>query len=159
MTHRADAVLGRTSARAILIDDRGQLVLFRRTRPGRGRYWSTPGGGVEPIDASLEAAMRRELMEEMGAVVGDASQVFLYSMWTEKGLGIQHYFATRLVSLDESARTGSEFSDPTRGTYDIERFDLLGDELASIDLMPPELKDFILANRQALLIEAGIVDR
>lgn len=62
-----------------------------------------------------------------------------------------------LVSLDESARNGPEFSDPSRGGYELDRVDLLGDELASIDLKPTALKEFILANREALLAEAGCV--
>jgi 8-oxo-dGTP pyrophosphatase MutT (NUDIX family) len=59
----------RRSARAILIDDAGKLVLIRRSRPGRAPYWTTAGGGVEESDASVEAAMRRELFEELGAEV------------------------------------------------------------------------------------------
>jgi hypothetical protein len=34
--------------------------------------------------------------------------------------------------------------------------DLRGDDLANIDLQPPELKAFILANREALLAEVGL---
>ena len=47
---------GRRSARAILIDDDGNLVLIRRTKPGVPVYWTTAGGGVEDSDASTEAA-------------------------------------------------------------------------------------------------------
>lgn len=62
---------------------------------------------------------------------------------------VQHYFVTRLVSLDVAARNGPEVNDPSRGAYDVDRVDLLGDELARLDLQPPELKAFILANRPA----------
>jgi hypothetical protein len=37
----------------------------------------------------------------------------------------------------------------------MDRVDLLGDDLAGIDLKPGALKEFILANREALLAEAG----
>ncbi|HEX7658443.1 MAG TPA: hypothetical protein VF444_03100 [Pseudonocardiaceae bacterium] len=57
--------------------------------------------------------------------------------------------------LDESARGGPEFGDPSRGGYELVRVDLRGDDLASIDLKPTALKDFILANREALLIEVS----
>jgi hypothetical protein len=53
-------------------------------------------------------------------------------------------------------RTGPEFTDPARGAYDPDRVDLRGDDLAHVDLQPPELKAFILANREALLAEAGV---
>ena len=155
MVERRAVVIGRRSARAILIDDDGYLVLIRRTRPGRAPYWTTAGGGVEVGDASIEAAMHRELAEELGAKAIGASQVFLDSWSSEAGLSIQHFFVTRLASMDVSTRNGPEFDDPTRGGYDPDRFDLLGDELSAIDLQPTALKEFILANREALLAEAG----
>jgi 8-oxo-dGTP pyrophosphatase MutT (NUDIX family) len=155
MVERRAVVVRRRSARAILIDDDGYLVLIRRTRPGRAPYWTTAGGGVEVDDASIEAAMHRELAEELGAKAIGASQVFLDSWSTEAGLYVQHFFVTRLASMDLSTRNGPEFDDPSRGAYDPDRFDLLGEELSAIDLQPAALKEFILANRQAVLAEAG----
>jgi hypothetical protein len=57
--------------------------------------------------------------------------------------------------MDPSTRNGPEFDDPSRSGYDPERFDLRGEELTAIDLQPAGLKEFILANREALLAEAG----
>jgi ADP-ribose pyrophosphatase YjhB (NUDIX family) len=156
MAERVTTVVERRSARAILIDDAGQLVLIRRSRPGRVPYWTTAGGGVEESDASVEAAMRRELFEELGAEAAGAVQVFLASSRTEAGLRVHYFFVTRLVRLDLDARTGPEFADPSRGAYDPDRVDLRTDDLAGIDLRPPELKAFILANRDALLAEVGL---
>ncbi|GGU46939.1 NUDIX domain-containing protein [Lentzea flava] len=147
--------VGRRAARAILIDDLGRLVLIKRTKPGQAPYWTAPGGGVEDTDASVEAALYRELSEELGAEATDASQVFLFSSPSDSGVAVQHFFVARLVGLDESTRSGPELSDPSRGGYDLDRVDLRGDDLASIDLKPTALKEFILANREALLIEAG----
>jgi ADP-ribose pyrophosphatase YjhB (NUDIX family) len=149
------ATVARRSARAILIDDDGRLVLIRRTKPGQPPYWTTAGGGVDRDDPSVEAAMHRELFEELGAKAAGASQVFLVSSPSEDGLRIWHFFVTRLLSLDVTARTGPEFADPARGAYDPDYFDLRGDDLAGIELQPPELKAFILANREALLAEAS----
>lgn len=148
--------VGRRAARAILIDDDGRLVLIKRTKPGQAPYWTAPGGGVEDSDASAEAALYRELAEELGAKATDASQVFLFSSPSDAGVAVQHFFVVRLDSLDESARSGPEFSDPSRGGYELDRVDLRGDDLASIDLKPTALKDFILANREALLVEAAV---
>jgi len=138
-----------------LIDDLGRQVLIKRTKPEQAPYWTAPGGGVEADDASVEAALHRELAEELGAKATDASQVFLFSSPSNDGVAVQHFFVARLVSLDESERSGPEFSDPSRGGYDLDRVDLRGDDLASIDLKPTALKEFILANREAVLVEAG----
>jgi ADP-ribose pyrophosphatase YjhB (NUDIX family) len=152
--HVAVAV-GRQAARAILIDEQGCLVLIKRTKPGQAPYWTTPGGGVEDTDASAVAALRRELAEELGAEAAGAEQVFLFSSPSDAGVAVQRFFVARLVKLNEAARSGPEFSDPVRGGYAVERVELLGDDLAGVDLKPGALKDFILANREALLAVAG----
>ncbi len=43
------------------------LLIFRRP-PSRGRIWVPVSGKVEPADADLESALRRELREETGLV-------------------------------------------------------------------------------------------
>jgi len=42
-----------------------ELLALRRP-PDRGRYWVPVSGKVEPSDADLESALRRELREETG---------------------------------------------------------------------------------------------
>src|ERR1700744_2526382 len=100
---RAGGGRGR-AARGIPVGGDGYLVLIRRTRPGRAPYWTTAGGGVEGSDPSIEAAMHRELAEELGAKAIGSSQVFLASWSTEAGLYVQHFFVTRLASMDLSIR-------------------------------------------------------
>ncbi len=141
----------RRTARAILIDEESQLVLFRRTLPKRKPYWSTPGGGVDPEDDSIEAALHRELAEELGATVDRVQQVFMASPPRGDGIAVAHFFVCRLVSMNLSLRTGEEFSNPAKGRYDVERIDLRGRKLSRYALQPPEAKEFILANRHALL--------
>ena len=145
--------VGRRAARAILIDDQGRLVLIKRTKAGQPPYWTTPGGGVEDTDGSVEAALHRELAEELGAEASGVSRVFLCSSASDSGVAVQHFFVARLVGMDEARRSGPELTDPSRGGYDVDRVDLLGDELAGIDLKPGALKAFIMANREALLAE------
>ena len=54
----------REGVRAVVIDDdRG--ILLVRFQLSDGPLWATPGGGVEAGE-SLEAAIRRELAEEVG---------------------------------------------------------------------------------------------
>ena len=141
----------------MLVDADDRLVLIKRTKPGQPVYWTTPGGGVEDTDASMEAALHREIAEEMGAEAAGASQVFLNSRPSRAGVAVQHFFVARLTRLDWSARSDPEFGDPARGSYELELVDQHGDDLASIDLVPAALKQLILANREALIAEvAGV---
>jgi len=53
---------------AVVIDGKGRVLLVRRgTEPLAGE-WSLPGGGVETGE-TLEAAVRREVLEEAGLIV------------------------------------------------------------------------------------------
>jgi len=148
--------VGRRAARAILIDDRGRLILIRRTKPGQPPYWTAPGGGVENGDGSVEAALRRELAEELGAEAAGASRVLLYSSPSDSGVAVQYFFVARLVAMDETPRGGPELAGSSRGGYDVDRVDMLGDDLAGFDLKPGALKEFIMVNREALLAEAAV---
>ncbi|GAB4085950.1 hypothetical protein GCM10028784_25800 [Myceligenerans cantabricum] len=147
--------VGRRGARGIVIDDDGRLVLIKRTKPGQAPYWTSPGGGVEEADATVEDALRRELAEELGATAGGYQQVFVSSDLTDAGVAIQYFFIARLTSLNLTERYGSEFSKPERGGYDLDYVPLSDDSLVAIDLKPAALKEFVLANRDALLAEAG----
>ncbi|HEY0698037.1 MAG TPA: NUDIX domain-containing protein [Micromonospora sp.] len=139
----------RRSVRAILLDEHDHVVLIKRTKPGQAPYWTAPGGGLEPTDASLEAALRRELQEELGAEAERFSQVFLFSSPASEGVSVQHFFSCRLTRVDEKARSGPEFADPTRGGYALDRVPI--ERLPTVDLKPEALKEFIVANAEALL--------
>ncbi len=63
-----DQVRRRQSARAILLDEGGRVLLLRFDIVRGGApfvFWATPGGGVEPGEDPLAAA-RREIAEELG---------------------------------------------------------------------------------------------
>ncbi|BCB74519.1 hypothetical protein GCM10022251_74400 [Phytohabitans flavus] len=139
----------RRSVRAILIDEDDRLVLIKRIKPGSSPYWTTPGGGLESTDATLEAALRRELREELGAEADGFAQVFLFTAPDGDGVSVQHFFACRLVRLHEAERTGPEYADPSRGGYELDRVTI--DELSAVDLKPDVLKGFIASNEEALL--------
>lgn len=62
----------REAARAIVVDPEERILLVRFEFPARTEehpssnvVWATPGGGVGP-DETHEAALRRELAEEVG---------------------------------------------------------------------------------------------
>lgn len=150
MTSTVLVPIVRRSARAVLIDDDAQLVTIKRTKPGVAPYWTTPGGGIEPDDASREAALERELLEELGAIAVVGQQLTLVTSPADGGQSVQYFFAAWLVSLD-AARSGDEHTDADRGGYELERIPL--DQLADYDLKPAKIKDFIVENRAALLAD------
>lgn len=58
------------SAGAMIINDQGQVLLCKRSQSASNEKecWENPGGGVE-FGETLEAAMRREIKEELGIEV------------------------------------------------------------------------------------------
>lgn len=56
----------RSAVRALVVDGEDRLLLVRFENPAtRDAWWATPGGGIEEGE-SHEAALRRELAEELG---------------------------------------------------------------------------------------------
>ena len=53
------------SARILLLDPHGRVLLFRFEAPDRPPFWATPGGALDPGE-SFAAGARRELREETG---------------------------------------------------------------------------------------------
>lgn len=138
------------NARVILLNG-DDLVLIKRTKPDRGPYWVTVGGGVEEDDATIEAALHREVFEELGGKLEHAELVHLITDQLEDGIGVQHIFAARLESMDLSARTGTEFTKPERGGYEVVRVPFTAEAIRELNLMPPELADFIATNTDAII--------
>ncbi|AQZ64565.1 unnamed protein product [[Actinomadura] parvosata subsp. kistnae] len=140
----------RPSVRGVLLDHDERLVLFRRTVPGRARYWSVPGGHVEPEDGSLEDTLRRELLEELGATVSDVTFLVSVSYPWQGEVKTQHVFGCRLVSMDPELRHGPEFEDPSRGLYEVERVPLRRSEIFSRNLIPQAVAGYLSASITAL---------
>jgi ADP-ribose pyrophosphatase YjhB (NUDIX family) len=140
MAHRAVRV------RAVLLDG-DDIVLFRRTRPGVPVYWAFPGGGVEKRDADLEAALLRELDEELCARVAEPVPLTSQEIVDPAGRAeVQHLYACRLHSMDFDNRHGPEFSDPAKGGYEVVRLPFTAEGLAGLRLVPPPLADYVRAN-------------
>ncbi|WP_433792823.1 NUDIX domain-containing protein [Actinoplanes sp. CA-252034] len=64
----------RRAAAVIVRDGRVLMVHERSRRSGGGEWWTLPGGGLRPGETA-EEALRREVFEETGLVVGDARYV------------------------------------------------------------------------------------
>src|SRR3954454_22866778 len=52
-----------------LVESSQGLLLVRNQRRGGRTDWSTPGGVIDPTDASLRAGLTREVEEETGLIV------------------------------------------------------------------------------------------
>lgn len=55
----------RRAVRALILTPHQELLLIRVRAPDGQVFWIAPGGGIEPLE-SVEAALRRELKEELG---------------------------------------------------------------------------------------------
>ncbi|MGW3217577.1 NUDIX hydrolase [Streptomyces parvus] len=121
--------------RAVLVTADDTMLVIRRTRPGIPEYWVLPGGGVEPGDESREAALYREIHEE---IAGKANIVrLLHTMETDDER--QFFYLARIATWSFDDRTGPEFSAQGRGEYALEEIPLTLEGLDSIDLKPEEI--------------------
>ena len=128
------------TVRAIASDQDSRLILIKRTRPGKEPYWVTPGGGVEDDDADLFSALWRELYEELHAEAEIGDEVL-----TLKEDGIEtHFFVARILAMTPELRTGAEFQDPSKGTYEVQRVEMTIEEISPLNVQPVALKRFLI---------------
>ncbi|MEL5958101.1 NUDIX domain-containing protein [Streptomyces sp. CLV115] len=121
--------------RAVLVTADGTMLVIRRTKPEIPEYWVLPGGGVEPGDASREAALHREIHEE---IAGKADIVgLLHTMESDDER--QLFYLARIATWSFDDRTGPEFSAEGRGEYALEEIPRTEEGLDGIDLKPEEI--------------------
>ncbi|WP_058234582.1 NUDIX domain-containing protein [Devriesea agamarum] len=122
-TNRFPHLRSRDSARLLLFDQEGALILIGRSRPGREPYLVTVGGGLDPFEDE-EMAARREALEEVGAadiVIGPVVHVEYDVHEADQSPSAQTFFLARVTKMDWDNRTGSEFARDDRGDYSLER--------------------------------------
>ena len=116
----------RLIVRAIVYDDAGWFYFMRAHRDddfGKATLIETSGGGVEPGEA-LEAAIRRELREELGAEVEIVRKLGVVSDYYNliRRHNLNHFFLCRALSFGEKHLMPDEIEDfhlsTLRLTYD-----------------------------------------
>ncbi|MEV6129216.1 NUDIX hydrolase [Streptomyces violaceusniger] len=168
MTERP--VVKRT-ARAILLEGEAapRMILIKRTKPGQAPYWITPGGGMEPEDATVVEALHREVDEELGAKVTDVVPAFVDTVphpdegaegaegargsggsGGSGGVKVQHFFVCRLASMDLTRRHGPEVDEPC-GEYEVVSVPFTREGIASVGVVPPSLRTYLDANIEGVL--------
>lgn len=85
---------------AIIENDAGEiLICLRPAGKEYGGLWEFPGGKVEPRDMSLQAAIIREIKEELDITVEPYRYYDFRQHITERGDSCDlHYFRCRVVS-------------------------------------------------------------
>ncbi|WP_405566937.1 NUDIX domain-containing protein [Streptomyces phaeochromogenes] len=138
----------RHKVRAVLLDG-DHLVFLRRGWPGAGPYWTTVGGSVEPDDADLEAALRREVMEEIGARIGPVTEVLSVTEPGGATTVVEHYFLADLLDMRLDRRHGPELDSPDTGDFEPVRVALRVAAVTALDLQPAELAEYVLEHVSA----------
>ncbi|MFG1755726.1 NUDIX domain-containing protein [Streptosporangium sandarakinum] len=137
----------RERVRGVLITPAGRLLTIKRLRPGAAPYWVLPGGGVEDADATLEAALHREIHEELAGAATICSLLHVI-----EGDDRQYVFLAHIHTWDPARRSGPEFTDPARGDYVTEEVPLTVAGLAGITLVPASVAR-LLADHAGTLFE------
>lgn len=140
----------RERVRAVLVTADDTMLVIRRTKPGLPEYWVLPGGGVEAGDESREAALHREVHEE---IAGKADIIRL--LYTMESSNERHlFYLARVTTWSFEDRTGPEFSAEGRGEYALEEIPLTVEGLDGIDLKPGEIAHIL----RGLITEGSLLD-
>jgi ADP-ribose pyrophosphatase YjhB (NUDIX family) len=115
------------------------MLAVRRDRPGRKRYWVLPGGHVDPDDRDIEAALSREIREEIAGDPEIVSVLYVLEAPDER----QYFYLARISSWSFADRTGPEFAEAGRGSYALDKILLTADGLSAIDLQPSQIADLL----------------
>lgn len=88
----------RTTVRVLLTNPAGETLLFEDSDPGLddARWWVTPGGGIDPGEGEVEAAIR-EVAEETGYRLQESDLIGPIAR-----RHVVHGYSDRVIEQDES---------------------------------------------------------
>ena len=137
--------------RGIILCGADRILVIKRIKPKRPHYYVTCGGGVEEDDDTLEDALKREIMEELGARVRVLRKVLVIVRKLSRNFTLrEHFFVCRLIDLNLARRSGSELLDPDRGKYLPYRLSLRPASFQRVDFRPAALRLFIAEHASRL---------
>jgi 8-oxo-dGTP pyrophosphatase MutT (NUDIX family) len=122
----------RPTARLIVVDPSGRVLLFSSSHPEGGAWWFTPGGGMHKGETLTRAAVR-ELAEETGHVCAESDLgpvvATCAGLWQTDWADGRRYFAADSFFL---VRVGAA-AVRTDGQEDLERSLITGHNWWTVD--------------------------
>ncbi|MFD0526088.1 NUDIX domain-containing protein [Kitasatospora arboriphila] len=116
-----------------MITPNNTALPIKRIRAAIDPYWVIVGGGVENTDTDREAALLREISEE---IAGDAEILrLLHQLDNPKG-ETEYFYLARIETWDFDNRTGPELARTDRGEYILEEIPLTRNAVEALNLMP-----------------------
>jgi double-stranded uracil-DNA glycosylase len=139
----------RRSPRAVVLDDRDRVLLYRFVSPGGTSFWGCAGGGLEEGE-SWEDGMRRELREEIGLEDAELGPV----VWTRERRFVWHrvvqqaerYYLVRVTPDELEPERGVETEE---GMHEYRWWTATELHTTSEELWPEELPELVRAASRA----------
>lgn len=113
----ASAFRKRGAARAVLLDDSGQVYLLNVSRHG---YHKLPGGGIDEGE-DIKQALERELMEEVGCkaeIMAELGTVIEYRNYDDGGLE-QTSYCYLAKQVGEQVASALEEGELAEGMFEV----------------------------------------
>jgi len=130
----------KTRVRAILLDSKNNIIIIRRKKPNNLVYWVFPGGGVEKSDDSLEEALKRECLEEVGVLVSVDKLFMEYNFNANK----EYFYICNIISGIIGTGNGPEYKKDNDyvGTFKVEKYNI--SDIEKMNLKPEKIKNEFL---------------
>ena len=136
----------RIRAAGILVVD--NKILLIKHKHANYNYWAPPGGGLEAIDTSTKATVKREVLEESGLTVEVGSLIFIKEFF-EKSKNIYHveqYYLINAFQGEVSLKNVTKTQNLEHLITDIKW--VTKQELQSINVFPEQLKTLLWTKLQ-----------
>lgn len=135
-----DFINTKKRVRAIIVED-GRLLAIKRIKENE-THWVLPGGGVENGE-SLETALKRECIEELGVEVEVGEFVLEDDFYWNDILEKVYFYKCKILSGEIGTGEGPEFQEdsPYEGSHEVEWLDL--GKIEEYDLRPEKIKEIM----------------